>query len=64
VPAPVVSPSPGHAERRLSSSTPAKSTITAAATNAGMPFEVKMPRYMRMVCTAYTSGTMTALVEA
>jgi len=40
-----------------SASTPAKSTLTAAATNAGVEFEVKLGRYMRTVCTAYTSGT-------
>lgn len=47
-----------------STSTPAKSTITAAATNAGLAAEVKLPRILRMVCTAFTSGSMTTLIEA
>lgn len=40
-----------------SASTPAKSTITAAATNAGLEVELKLGRYMRSAATAYTSGT-------
>jgi hypothetical protein len=40
-----------------SASTPAKSTIAAAATNAGLEIEVKLGRYMRAVATAYTSGS-------
>lgn len=40
-----------------SSTTPAKSSITAATTNAGLEVEIKLARYMRAVCSAYTSGT-------
>ena len=40
-----------------SASTPAKTTITAAATNAGLEVEVKLGRYMRSVVTSYSSGT-------
>lgn len=45
-----------------SASTPAKSTLTAAVTNAGFIGEVTMPRILRAVITAYTSGTMHARV--
>lgn len=45
-------------------STPAKTTLTAAVTNAGIAAEIKMPTYMRMVCTAYTSGTLGSAIEA
>lgn len=45
-------------------STPAKSTLTAAATNAGFGAEVKLPRYMRMVVTAFTSGSIGAVAKA
>lgn len=38
-------------------STPAKSTLVAAATNQCITFEAKLPRYLRGVITAYTSGT-------
>ena len=61
--APVLSPSFGTASAG-SVSTPAKTTLTAAATNAGQVAEVKLARYMRTVCTAYTSGTFGAVVEA
>ena len=61
--APVLSPSFG-ANSTGSASTPAKTTLTAAATNAGQAVEVKLQRYMRTVCTAYTSGTFGAVVEA
>jgi hypothetical protein len=63
VTAPVLAPSAA-TQSAGSSSTPAKSTITAAVTNAGLAAEVKLQRIMRMVCTAFTSGSMTALVEA
>lgn len=61
--APVLTPSFG-TNSAGSASTPAKTTLTAAATNAGQPVEVKLARYMRIVCTAYTSGTFGASVEA
>lgn len=54
--APAVSSS-GVTNSAGSASTPAKSTITAATTNAGLEVEVKLGRYMRAVATAYTSGT-------
>lgn len=61
--APVLSPSIG-TNSAGSSSAPAKTTITAAATNAGLFAEVKISRIMRMVCTAFTSGAMSAGLEA
>lgn len=61
--APVLSPSFG-TNSAGSASTPAKSTLTAAATNPGIVAEVKMASYMRMVVTAFTSGTIGAAVEA
>lgn len=61
--APVLSPSFG-TNSAGSASTPAKTTLSAAATNAGQAVEVKLQRYMRLVCTAYTSGTFGAVVEA
>lgn len=61
--APVVTPSLG-TNSAGSASTPAKTTITAAATNAGFAAEVKLQRYMRMVITAYTSGTGGVFLEA
>ena len=61
--APVLTPSFGTSSAG-SGAAPAKTTLTAAATNASMPAEVKLARYMRMVCTAYTSGTFGAVVEA
>lgn len=47
-----------------SASTPAKSSVTAAATNAGLEIELKLPRYVRAVCSAYTSGTGQAKISA
>lgn len=61
--APVLTPSLGTASAG-STSTPAKTTITAAATNAGFAAEVKLARYMRAVATAYTSGTGGFFIEA
>lgn len=61
--APVLTPSLG-ASSAGSSSTPAKTTITAAATNAGFAAEVKLARYMRSVVTAYTSGSTGVFIEA
>lgn len=61
--APALSPSVG-TNSAGSASTPAKTTITAAATNAGLCAEIKLSRYMRSVCTAYTSGTFAATMEA
>jgi hypothetical protein len=63
VSAPVVSIS-GVTNSAGSATTPAKSTLTAAATNAGFQGEVKLARYMRGVVTAYTSGTFNARVVA
>lgn len=54
--APAVSSS-GVTNSAGSTSTPAKSSITAATTNAGLEVELKLARYMRSVCSAYTSGT-------
>lgn len=61
--APVLSPSFG-TNSAGSASTPAKTTFSSAATNAGQVAEVKLSRYMRIVATAYTSGTFGAVVEA
>jgi hypothetical protein len=61
--APVLTPSMG-TNSAGSASTPARTTITAAATNAGFAAEVKLARYMRAVVTAYTSGTVGVFVEA
>lgn len=61
--APILAPSLA-TQSAGSSSAPAKSTITAAATNAGLACEIKIPRILRMVCTAFTSGAMGAAVEA
>jgi hypothetical protein len=61
--APVISPSAG-TNSTGSASTPAKTTITEAATNAGLCVEVKMASYMRLNVTAYTSGTIGASIEA
>lgn len=61
--APALSPSVG-ANSAGSGSTPAKTTITAAATNAGVTCEIQLGRYMRSVVTAYTSGTYSAVMEA
>ena len=61
--APVLSPSFG-TNSAGSASTPAKTTFSAAATNAGQVAEVKLARYMRAVATAWTSGTFGAVVEA
>lgn len=61
--APVQTPSLG-TNSAGSASTPAKTTITAAATNAGFVAEVKLARFMRAVATAYTSGTGGFFLEA
>lgn len=61
--APVLTPSLG-TNSAGSGGTPARTTITAAATNAGFAAEVKLSRYMRAVCTAYTSGTGGVFIEA
>ena len=61
--APVQTPSLG-TNSAGSGSAPAKTTITAAATNAGFAAEVKLARYMRAVATAYTSGTGGFFLEA
>lgn len=61
--APVLTPSMG-TNSAGSASTPAKTTITAAATNAGFATEVKLARFMRAVVTAYTSGTVGVFLEA
>lgn len=44
--------------------TVASSSIVVAATMNGLPFEMKMPRYLRSSLSAYTSGTLGAIVEA
>lgn len=68
VPAPVVSPGIAGVTNTnatsASSSTVASSSIVVAATMAGMPFEMKMPRYLRATLSAYTSGTLGAAIEA
>ncbi len=45
-----------------SSSTPAKSTITTAATNPGFTAELNLPRIIRVVPTTATSGTLSAVL--
>ncbi len=47
-----------------SASTPAKSTITTAATNQSFTAEVVLPFIIRMVPTTATSGTASAVIEA
>lgn len=47
-----------------STSTPAKSSVALAATNAGFESEIRLPRYLRAVVSAFTSGTVTARVQA
>lgn len=61
--APIMSPSVG-TNSAGSSSTPAKTTITATAANAGIAAEVKLARFMRSVVTAYTSGSSGVFLEA
>jgi hypothetical protein len=61
--APALSPSIG-TNSAGSASTPAKTTYTAAATNAGQMFEVKLARYMRFAVTAYTSGSVFPVIKA
>lgn len=60
--APCVAASAGTASAG-SVSTPAKTTVNPAA-NIGYALEIKMPTYMRMVVTAFTSGVIGAFVEA
>lgn len=45
-----------------SNSTPAKSTITTAATNPGFTAELNLPRIIRVVPTTATSGTLSAVL--
>jgi hypothetical protein len=47
-----------------SASTPAKSTITTAATNPSFTTEIRLPRYLRAVPTTATSGTFSATIMA
>lgn len=47
-----------------STSTPAKSTITTAATNPSLTSEIKLPKYLRMIPTTATSGTCSAVLHA
>lgn len=61
--APVLSPS-GVTNSVGSVATPAKSTLTTAATNAGFCAQIKLPRILRVVPTTATSGTFAAVVEA
>lgn len=61
--APVMTPSLG-TNSAGSGAAPAKTTITMAATNAGAVAEVRMAKYMRQVCTAYTSGTGAFYLES
>lgn len=46
-----------------SSSTKATSALVMAATNAGLECEVKLPRYLHVAITAYTSGTASGTVQ-
>jgi hypothetical protein len=46
-----------------STATPATSSIVLAATNAALVAEMKLSRYMRFSCSAYTSGTVSACVQ-
>jgi hypothetical protein len=68
VAAPVLSPAiPGVTNTTASSASSsqvASSSIVVAATMAGLPFEIKMPRYLRATLSAFTSGTLGAIVEA
>jgi len=47
-----------------SASTPAKSTITTAATNPAFTTEIQLPRILRLVPTTATSGTLSAKLLA
>lgn len=42
----------------------ASSSIVVAATMAALPMEVELPRYLRVSCSAYTSGTVTGALKA
>lgn len=46
-----------------SSSTKATSAVVFAATNAGSEYEVKLPKYLHVAVTAYTSGTVSMKVQ-
>jgi hypothetical protein len=54
----------GVANSNGSVSTPARSTITTAATNPSFTAEMQLPLIMRMVPTTATSGTLSAVIEA
>jgi hypothetical protein len=47
-----------------STSTKATSALVMAATNAGAEYEIKVPRYLHVTVSAYTSGTASATVQA
>jgi hypothetical protein len=61
--APALTPSVG-TNSAGSAILPAKTTITASVTNAGLEFEVRLARYMRTIVTAYTSGTFSLVAKA
>lgn len=54
----------GVANDNGSASTPAKSTLTTAATNAGFCAEMTLPFIARCVPTTASSGTFSAIVQA
>ncbi len=68
VPAPIVSPGViGNTNTTASSAssvTIASSSLVVAATMAGLIVEVKPSKYLRATLSAYTSGTLGAVVEA
>lgn len=47
-----------------STSTIASSSIVLAATAQGMPFELRLSRYMRFSLSAWTSGTQSGVINA
>ena len=66
VQAPVASPMIGFVTNTnatsASGSTIASSSIVVAATAEGVPMEIKLPRYMRVSLSAWTSGTLTGAI--
>ena len=62
---PVQSPTGGvWTQAAGSGSAPASSAFTGAATNVGISCEVRLPRYMRAVLGASSTGTIGAVIKA